>query len=174
MLLVPNVVFTRYVAHLNTRGIAADRHGDYKKWLRYYLDFCDKYPVPESKPERVRQFCEKMHEKKQSEKQWQQAAHAVSLYFEMVRQQLAAQTQDNLSCTEEKPEKVAKSILIESSFQYASSDFPEEILPDQVRRSPSQYTEAGYHSTNYWMKYPAMPIVPAPSSVSGASSAQCH
>lgn len=82
MLLVPNVVFTRYVAHLNTRGIAADRHGDYKKWLRYYLDFCDKYPVPESKPERVRLFCEKMHEKKQSEKQRQQAAHAVSLYFE--------------------------------------------------------------------------------------------
>ncbi|WP_041532128.1 hypothetical protein [Pelobacter propionicus] len=37
MLLIPNAVFTGYVAHLNTRGIDAAIHAEYKKWLRYYL-----------------------------------------------------------------------------------------------------------------------------------------
>lgn len=56
MLLIPNAVLTSYIEHLNKRGVATDRHGDYKKWLRYFLDFCDKYPVPESKSEHVRLF----------------------------------------------------------------------------------------------------------------------
>ena len=80
MLLIPNAVLTRYAAHLMKSGIAVARHADYKKWLRYYLDFCDKYPVPDAKSERVRQFMEKLRSKKQTEERRQQAAHAVSLF----------------------------------------------------------------------------------------------
>ena len=83
MLRIPNVVFTEYVAHLNIRKISPARFAEYKKWLRYCLDFCDKYPGPTSKAERVRLFCEKLKEKKQSEAQRERAAHAVSLNFEM-------------------------------------------------------------------------------------------
>jgi hypothetical protein len=39
MLLIPNAVFTEYVAHLTKRGIPVDRFSEYKKWLRYFLDF---------------------------------------------------------------------------------------------------------------------------------------
>jgi hypothetical protein len=39
MLLIPNAVFTEYVAHLNKRGIPVDRFSEHKKWLRYFLDF---------------------------------------------------------------------------------------------------------------------------------------
>ncbi len=86
MILIPYAVLTDYVVHLGKRGVAAACFTEYKKWLRYYLDFCDKYPVPESKSERVRLFCEKLREKKQSVKQRESAAHAVSLYFEMLIQ----------------------------------------------------------------------------------------
>lgn len=82
MLLIPNVIFTEYAAHLNTKKIPAARISEYKKWLRYYLDFCDKYPLPTKKSERVRLFCEKLQEKKQSDEQRERAAHAVSLYFD--------------------------------------------------------------------------------------------
>ena len=85
MLLIPNAVFTEYVAHLTKRGIPVDRFSEYKKWLRYFLDFCDKYPVPEDKSERVRLFCGKLKDKKQTEEKQQRAAHAVSLYFEILR-----------------------------------------------------------------------------------------
>ena len=62
MLLIPNAIFTEYVTHLNKREIAVDHFAEYKKWLRYYLDFCDKYPVPDAKSERVRLFVEKAAE----------------------------------------------------------------------------------------------------------------
>jgi integron integrase len=85
MLLIPNVIFTQYLDHLTKREISLDRFSEYKKWLRYYLDFCDKYPVPDAKSERVRLFCEKLKDKKQAEEKQQRAAHAVSLYFEMLK-----------------------------------------------------------------------------------------
>jgi integron integrase len=85
MLLVPNSVFNNYLAHLKKRGLPVERFAEYKKWLRYYLDFCDKYPVPDSKSERVRMFTDKLSEKKQTQDQRERAAHAVSLYFEMTR-----------------------------------------------------------------------------------------
>jgi len=82
MLLIPDDILAQYIAVLNKRAIAVSRREDYKKWLRYYLDFCAKHPVPDSKSERVRLFVEKLREKKQTVDQQKQAAHAVSLYFE--------------------------------------------------------------------------------------------
>lgn len=78
-------ILAQYDAVLNKRAIPLSRHSDYKKWLRYYLDYCEKYPVPDSKSERVRLFVEKLREKKQSGEQQNQAAHAVSLYFETLK-----------------------------------------------------------------------------------------
>ncbi|NTW87608.1 MAG: integron integrase [Desulfobulbaceae bacterium] len=85
MILIPNDLLLRYMSHLKVRGIEIARYAEYKKWLRYYLDFCDKYPVPEGLAERVRLFMGKLQSKKQSEAQRACAAHAISLYFEMQR-----------------------------------------------------------------------------------------
>jgi hypothetical protein len=86
MLLIPNAVFIQYEAVLKKRRIAISRFAEFKKWLRYYLDFGNKYPVPDSKSDPVRLFTEKLREKKQSEAQRERAAFAVSLYFEMQKQ----------------------------------------------------------------------------------------
>ncbi len=69
------ILFTEYVAYPGQLGIAAACFTEYKKWLRYYLDFCDKYPVPEARSERVRLFMEKLQDKKQPEKLRERAAH---------------------------------------------------------------------------------------------------
>jgi len=52
MLLIPNAVFDDFTEFLCNKGFSGDVLPEYKKWLRYYLDFCNKYPVPDSKPER--------------------------------------------------------------------------------------------------------------------------
>lgn len=65
MLPIPNAIFSDFTEFLCNKGLSGDVLTEYKKWLRYYLDFCDKYPVPDSKPERVRLFAEKLREKKQ-------------------------------------------------------------------------------------------------------------
>lgn len=85
MLNIPDKILVRYEAILKKKVMDVSRHADYKKWLRYYLDFCSKHPVPDSKSERVRLFIEKLKEKKQTQEQQKQAAYAVSLYFEVQR-----------------------------------------------------------------------------------------
>ena len=83
MFTVSNTILAQYASVLRKNDIVWSSITDYKKWLRYYLDFCEKHPVPDARSERVRLFCEKLREKKQSDQQRQQAAHAVSLYFEI-------------------------------------------------------------------------------------------
>jgi integron integrase len=83
MLPVPIAILAKFEAILEKRSVAPRQHPDYKKWLRYFLDFCTKYPVPEARSDQVRLFVDKLREKRQTPVQQNQAAHAVSLYFEM-------------------------------------------------------------------------------------------
>jgi integron integrase len=87
MLTIPNALVNEFVKFIKSKRVPPERIAEYKKWLHYFLDFCDKYPVPSSKGERIRLFCEKLKQKNQSEVQQKRAAHAISLYFEMIPQQ---------------------------------------------------------------------------------------
>lgn len=82
----PTPLLSRFLCHLKQSRIPESNHAEYLQWLRYYLDFCYKYSPPDSKSERVRLFCEKLREKNQTTKQQCRAAHAVSLYFTMLKQ----------------------------------------------------------------------------------------
>lgn len=128
MIPVSSLVMTRYEAILKQRNIPAARYGDYRKWLRYYLDFCAKYQVPDSKSERLRLFSAKLQGKHQSELQRQQATHAVFLYFEMAMDGACDQT------------TVSEPIQQYCSMSAAES-VSEQSLPNRRR---SQYREAGY------------------------------
>src|SRR3990172_7887167 len=79
---IPNDIWEQFFAVLKKRAVPASHHSDYRKWLRYFLDFRSKYPLPETRSEQVRLFIQKLREKKQSLEQQKQAAHALSLYFE--------------------------------------------------------------------------------------------
>ena len=76
---IPNDILTQFEAVLKKRSVPVSRHADYRKWLRYYLDFRGKYALPGSKSEHVRLFIQKLREKKQTPVQQKQAAHALSL-----------------------------------------------------------------------------------------------
>ena len=82
MQLIPNDILTQFEAVLKKRSVPVSRHADYRKWLRYYLDFRGKYSIPDSKSEHVRLFIEKLRNKDQTPEQQKQAAHALSLFFE--------------------------------------------------------------------------------------------
>jgi hypothetical protein len=65
MLQLPSALRAEFETCLRHAGIPKPAHAAYTKWLRSYLDFCQKYHVPQA--------------------QRQQASHAVSLYDELVR-----------------------------------------------------------------------------------------
>src|ERR1035437_9548223 len=83
MIPVPYSVMNDYVAILGNREIPDTHVEHYKKWLRYFYDFYAKYLDTDDKPEKVKLFLEKLRDKNQTPAQCQQAAHAISLYFEM-------------------------------------------------------------------------------------------
>jgi hypothetical protein len=79
MLNIPDNILVQYEAILKKKVSDVSAHWKYKKWLRYFLDFCDKYHVAGPESEQVWLFIEKLREKKQSPEQQKQAAYAVAL-----------------------------------------------------------------------------------------------
>ena len=81
---IPLNIKVLYDAHLKNKEISKSAHFHYQKWLRYYLDFCDKYRLNQSKKENVVHFIKKLKDKKQTAQQQKQAYHAIWLFYELV------------------------------------------------------------------------------------------
>lgn len=71
-----------FEALLAKQGIPINQRSYYHKWLRYYLDFCDKYHLEPSERRNLSAFDEKLCAKNQSESQRQQAKQAIAVYYE--------------------------------------------------------------------------------------------
>jgi hypothetical protein len=81
MLQVPRDLQDRYEEALGAASIGPELRTDYRKWLRFYLDFCGKYDHPATSASSVPLFMAKLAEKNQSEARWRQASEAVGLYL---------------------------------------------------------------------------------------------
>lgn len=84
MILLPSNLIKRYQAYCHGCGIKDTERADHLKWLRFFLDFSEKYQVAGDNDERIRKFLDKLKEKQQSEEKRRLAHHAVSLYFKML------------------------------------------------------------------------------------------
>jgi integron integrase len=117
------------------REIPFSQFADYKKWLRFFLDFCTKYPETNGAAERVQQFLVKLLEKNQSEQQRKQAAHAVELYCEMLGQE------GNETRTIELVSKGETSVSQSMSTVVPGGQVPYCL---RERSGSSHYCDAGY------------------------------
>ena len=84
MLGIPPDLARLYDTLLEQESIAVKYRPHYKKWLRYYWDFCHKYAFEPTDRQSFPAFDEKLRAKNQSGSQRKQAYHAVSLYYETV------------------------------------------------------------------------------------------
>jgi hypothetical protein len=85
MLHIPPALRTQFETCLWNMAIPKHAQAAYIKWLRYYLDFCQKYHFPHAQRESLPHFLHKLQEKKQTQAQQQRAPHAISLYYELIR-----------------------------------------------------------------------------------------
>jgi integron integrase len=84
---MPNIPFKivkSFQALLEQRAIPPAERAEYQKWLRFYLDFCDKYQFESASKDSFASFNEKLLEKWQSESQRRQAHDAIRVYFKML------------------------------------------------------------------------------------------
>ena len=84
MLAIPSALQAQFEEYLRNRAIPNNLQGAYKKWLRYYLDFCQKYNFPPIHKESLPHFIRKLQEKKQTKVQQEQAVMAITLYYEVL------------------------------------------------------------------------------------------
>ncbi len=84
MITIPSEISVRFNSALAKNKIPNDYQNHYRKWLRYYLDFCQKYNFQSIQPESLRNFLRKLGEKRQTREQQKQASHAISLYYKIV------------------------------------------------------------------------------------------
>ena len=85
MLDIPSTLQEQFEEYLRNKPIPKSSRGAYKKWLRYYLDFCRKYNFPPIRKESLPHFIRKLQEKKQAKVQQEQAAKAITLYYEILK-----------------------------------------------------------------------------------------
>ena len=78
------ILYTDFLAQNN---IAKANEPFYLKWLRFYLDFCQKYSYQPEDPLSLSKFIEKLKTKQQSDLNCRQAEHAVSLYYNLINGQ---------------------------------------------------------------------------------------
>ncbi len=84
---IPPELQTRFEDHLGSKAIPDPQLWSYRKWLRYYLDFCEKYHFSSRDQKSLPRFMGKLRDKKQTEQQQRQAAEAIKLYYEVLAQE---------------------------------------------------------------------------------------
>jgi hypothetical protein len=81
MLAISPYLAKKYETQLVQNDIPVNLRAYYFKWLRYYLDFCDKYHLEPYEKNNFSAFDEKLHTKNQSGPQRQQAKRAIAIYY---------------------------------------------------------------------------------------------
>ncbi len=80
---IPAPLQARFWDHLRNNAVPQKNHGLFKKWLRYYLDFCEKYQFRPTGKESLAEFLAKLREKRQTKAQQEQAASAIRMFYEI-------------------------------------------------------------------------------------------
>ena len=71
---IPTEITQIFTKRMNTAKIFVTEQRQYLKWLRYYLDFCEKYSHSPVDPDSTNSFMLKLSEKNQTFRQQRQAA----------------------------------------------------------------------------------------------------
>ena len=83
MRIIPKEILIQFDSALKRKEISPELHNFYRKWLRFYLDFCHKYCHESKEPESLSRFINKLREKNQDKKRQKQAYDSVLIYYEL-------------------------------------------------------------------------------------------
>jgi integron integrase len=81
MFIIASQLQQQFFAALRQQAMPPTQHVAYLKWLRYYLDFCQKYNQPSNSRDSLPRFLAKLQEKQQTLDQQAQATDAITLYY---------------------------------------------------------------------------------------------
>ncbi len=80
---IPQQLLNQFDVQLIKNRVSSEKHNLFRKWLRYYIDFCYKYGQDSKNTESLPHFINKLREKKQSREHQKQAYDAILVYYGM-------------------------------------------------------------------------------------------
>ncbi len=83
MIKIPQQTMQQFETRLIKEKIPSDKHNSFKKWLRYYIDYCHKYKQHHQNSESLPGFINKLREKKQSKQQQKHAFDSIIIYYKI-------------------------------------------------------------------------------------------
>jgi integron integrase len=81
---LPEKIQNAYRAFIEQQKVPPNEIPDYLKWLRFYLDYCEKYVHPAASHDSLRRFTTKLEEKNQRNQQTEQARKAILLFYQLI------------------------------------------------------------------------------------------
>ncbi len=84
MKIIPQALLRKFDGHMAANNIPPDIHGFYRKWLRFYFDFNEKYRHDPENPDSLPEFINKLRDKNQPKDFQKQAYHSILLYYDML------------------------------------------------------------------------------------------
>ena len=141
---LPAELLSSYKSSLVSKNIPEGYHAHYLKWLRYYLDFCNKYQFNESNPKSLPDFIGKLKEKRQSAAQQKQADLAVRFYYEII--------QAEYDESREKSNRKSESPLIikENPNSFQPLSFKAKFKPSSSKQAPEKKIAAYKNLNEKW------------------------
>lgn len=81
---IPENIDAIFSRRMKNAGLVISLQNEFRKWLRFYLDFCSKYYLDPANHETPAQFMQKLNEKGQSPEKQKQAAQSVKVYLDII------------------------------------------------------------------------------------------
>ena len=122
------VLLASFDQAMKVTGVPLKLQMDYRKWLRFYLDFCLKYPHPPRDPASLEPFMQKLALKNQSKGAQEQAAASVTLYYDVICYREDAKTQtkplDTPTETKARQDSIKKAIPADTQSRVVHDEAP--------------------------------------------------
>ena len=134
---IPPAVHRDFLAVLDRDSIPSNRKPYFIKWLRYYLDYCQKYNQLTDQKDSLDSFLIKLSEKGQDSFRQQQAAHAVSIYWR-IKSGPKGQNDRGKSQAQEEDDCDAK--------------WDAAVLALKRRIETLQYSKKTYNTYSHWLR----------------------
>jgi len=172
MLNIPPNILEIFEATLELNSISPGHRGYYKKWLRFYLDFCQKYGFDPNDKYSFPQFNKKLESKNQSEELRKQAHHAVTLYFRSMTQQSGVNSNQNAQVGTYQPVPI-RTNRVQSNAEHRGPQItnferaPDPRTPVPTSTAVSTQTLGGTQANNHFQA-PQNTLLPVTRSTSAA------
>ncbi|MBF0102440.1 MAG: integron integrase [Desulfobacterales bacterium] len=152
MIQVPTELQYQFDIHLERKKIPVQNRTYYRKWLKYYLDFCNKYKHPENNQQSLPHFIKKLQDKKQQEFQIKQAAHAVSIYYSDIVTNKFDDTGKPVTALKIDHLSTAAQVLPDE-VKLTQANISPSISPSTIKETTSNQTliKTGQHKAYSWV-----------------------